>query len=510
MRRGLPWVLAGALVLGTARPGLPQQPRPCPAATLGSPTPLVIRGQAKTEEAPAQSNQVQPGSLEQRIYPINLATALQLANARPLDVAIAARQVEVAAAALDRARYAWLPTVLAGGDYFRHEGPQQNSGGDLQSSSRQSALAGLGVNATFAVTDAIFGPLAARQELRAREARAQATANDITLSVAEAYFNLQQARGEYAGALRQVKEGTELVRRTDQLAKAWVPTAEATRARVELARRRQAAAAARERWQTGSAELSRLLRLEPSVLVDPVEPANLTVPLIDSALPVDDLIAIALTSRPELAANQALVQATLQRLRQEKLRPLIPSVLIRGASTPVTGTFSFGAFGGGPNSRLGDFNARLDLDAQLLWEFQNLGVGNRARVRERQGEHEVALLELFRTQDRIASEVATEYARLQSAAERLRDAEPALRDALDSLQKNMEGLRQPRGIGEGLVLVNRPQEVVAALQALALATSDYYVAVGDYNRAQFRLYRALGQPAQSLAAIMPCAEPPRK
>jgi hypothetical protein len=34
--------------------------------------------------------------------------------------------------------------------------------------------------------------------------------------------------------------------------------------------------------------------------------------------------------------------------------------------------------------------------------------------------------------------------------------------------------------------------------------------VGDYNRAQFRLYRALGQPAQGLAAIMPCAEQPRK
>src|SRR5262249_50059177 len=150
--------------------------------------------------------------------------------------------------------------------------------------------------------------------------------------------------------------------------------------------------------------------------------------------------------------------------------------------------------GGGPNGRLGDFNPRLDLDAQLLWEFQNFWLGNRARVRERQGEREVALLELFRTQDRIAAEVATEHARLQSAAERLLEAGPALSEALDSLQKNMEGLSQTRRIGDVLVLVNRPQEVVAALQAFAQATSDYYTAVGDYNRAQFRLYRALGQP----------------
>jgi hypothetical protein len=42
----------------------------------------------------------------------------------------------------------------------------------------------------------------------------------------------------------------------------------------------------------------------------------------------------------------------------------------------------------------------------------------------------------------------------------------------------------------------RPQEVVVSIQALAQAYSDYYGAVADYDRAQFRLYRALGQPAQ--------------
>ena len=49
-----------------------------------------------------------------------------------------------------------------------------------------------------------------------------------------------------------------------------------------------------------------------------------------------------------------------------------------------------------------------------------------------------------------------------------------------------------------MVLLVRPQEVVAAVQALAQAYLDYYGAVADANRAQFRLYRALGQPAQCL------------
>ena len=43
------------------------------------------------------------------------------------------------------------------------------------------------------------------------------------------------------------------------------------------------------------------------------------------------------------------------------------------------------------------------------------------------------------------------------------------------------------------------EEVVAAIQALSQAYLDYYGAVADSNRAQFRLYRALGQPSQFLA-----------
>jgi hypothetical protein len=36
-------------------------------------------------------------------------------------------------------------------------------------------------------------------------------------------------------------------------------------------------------------------------------------------------------------------------LRQERLRPLIPSVLLRGASTNPAGTLAGGVFGGGRN-----------------------------------------------------------------------------------------------------------------------------------------------------------------
>ena len=49
-----------------------------------------------------------------------------------------------------------------------------------------------------------------------------------------------------------------------------------------------------------------------------------------------------------------------------------------------------------------------------------------------------------------------------------------------------------------MTLVIRPQEAVASVQTLSQSYADYFAAVADANRAQFRLYRALGQPAQKL------------
>src|SRR5262249_8157756 len=326
--------------------------------------------------------------------------------------------------------------------------------------------------AVFAVTDALFAPLAERQVVRAREAALQTARNDSLLAVAEAYFNVQQARGELAGAIDAARRAEEVVRRTEKLAEGGqgiLADVDVVRARTEFARRDQALDTARERWRVASAELVRVLRLDASALVEPMELPHLRVSLVPLEKPVDELIPVALTGRPELAAQQALVQATLVRLRQERLRPLIPSVLLRGASTNPAGTLGGGYFGGGRNDDLGNFSARGDFDIQVLWELQNLGFGNRARVGERRAENEVALLELFRTQDRIAAEVAEAHAQVVSAADRLREAEEGLKDAADSVQRNFEGLGQTRLAGNVRLLVIRPQEVVAAVQALSQA-----------------------------------------
>ena len=92
---------------------------------------------------------------------------MRLANARPLDIAVARQRVATAAAQLDRAYYLWLPTIYVGIDYFHHDGPNQDTSGNIIDASRSSFMAGAGPSMVFAVTDAYFAP-AGRQASRRR------------------------------------------------------------------------------------------------------------------------------------------------------------------------------------------------------------------------------------------------------------------------------------------------------------------------------------------------------
>jgi outer membrane protein TolC len=440
--------------------------------------------------------------------PINLPTALKLGDAQAIDVQVASEKIRLAAAQLQQARVLWVPTMLMGGDYFRHDGQIQNVTGDVVNNSHASYTLGASPILIFTATDALFAPLAQRQVLKSQQAFQQAAQNDTMLAVAEAYFQVQQARGELAGVQDARGKMEDLARRIAQLAEVLVPPSEKRRAETQFARLDQAVYQAQERWRIASAELNRLLRLDPITVVQPLEPPHLQVTLIDGKSDVDALIRVGLTNRPELRGHQALVQAALRQLQKERMRPLLPSVLLRGGSTGVFGTLGLGFFGGGTNGNLNNTGLREDYDLQVLWELQSMGLANRALVKQRQSDHRLAMLELFRTQDRIAAEVAQAHAQVELAAKRLQAAERETKAAFALAEENMEGFRQTRRVGELPMLVVRAQEAIAAVQTLALAYNDYYGAIADHNRAQFRLYRAVGNAPAAVADLCPSQPPP--
>jgi outer membrane protein TolC len=475
----------------------PPAKQPAPAWANSPPA---LQGPSLSQGQPPSLAPAQPEETD-RPLPINLATALRLADARPLVIAAAQASLRTAVAQYDEAKLLWLPNVYVGASYLRHDGGAAGNHGIEFINGRDQFLAGGGLLAIVSTADALFAPLALRQVVRARAIEVQAARNDALEAVAEAYFDVQQARGRLAGARDAVEKARKLVRTVEALGKGLAAPIEADRARTELAMLEQAEAAAREQWRFASADLARTLRLDPAAVVVPVEPPYLQVTLVSPQESVDELIPIGLTSRPELAAQQAFVQATLARLRQERLRPLIPSLVLEGEPTPAApgGFLMGGVFGSDVSGRGNPWTARNDVNVQLLWEMRNLGFGNRALVRERRAEQQQAVIELYRTQDRVAAEVAQADAQVRSAAVRVPQAEFGLKEAQVNFAGNLKGMSETTRFGALLTLVNRPQEVVAALQQLAQAYDNYFTTINDYNRAQFRLYRALGYPAGILA-----------
>jgi outer membrane protein TolC len=400
-----------------------------------------------------------------------------------------------------KANVLWLPSFNLGAGYYRHDGATQGQSGNFYDNSKDQFFAGAGLTARVSTADALFAPLAARQVVRSREIGTQTARNDALLAAAEAYFEVQQARGRLA-AIRDVVDKSVALGKAINAEK--LGTARPTdlhRGRALLATFEDDASTAKEQWGLASAGLTRVLRLDPVAMVVPVESPNLRVTLISPHIAVDALILIGLTGRPELASQQALVQAALVRIRQERMRPLVPSVILEGSPGSagpggylMTGIFS-STVNGASNPSLG----RADVSVGLVWELQNLGFGNRALVRERRSEQKQLLVELFHIQDTVAAEIAAAHVQVLSSNARVASAERGLREAALAYEGSLEEMGKVEKNGEVTVMVRRAFEVIDALRSLSKAYDTYFASINDYNRAQFRLYRSLGCPAQILS-----------
>ena len=259
-------------------------------------------------------------------------------------------------------------------------------------------------------TDAIYQPLVARQVLNARHWDIQSAKNDALLQTADAYFMVHQYRGIYAGALYTVERGRDVVERIAALSRDLVQAFEVDRARNMLADLEQQAVSARQQWRVQSARLTKVLRLDPRAVVEPLEHDHLQITLIDPGRELDDLMPIALANRPELASRRALVEAAEVGVRREKARPLIPNVALNGFQTPYE-MLQAGIFGLGPNSSLNQWRGRVDFSIQPLWQLESVGIGNLARIKAQRGMESLAIIDLFETQDMVAEEVNQAQAR---------------------------------------------------------------------------------------------------
>lgn len=443
--------------------------------------------------------------LDGELYPIDLATVLQLAGASNPQIKLARERVCEALARLKVAQVQWIPSLNVGVGYNHHDGRIQETTGRVLEVSRSSLFAGGGavidrapvaggssgplrLAVDLSLSDAFFDPLAARQNVRAVAAARNSRFNDILLQTVVAYLELSRAQSQMAIALNSENNARELLRLTQAQEKADVGLrADVERARTEVAARERQALVAEESLGVVSARLVQLLSLDPclTLVIQDVHPVPLEI--FSPNVCLGDLISQGIASRPERFEACARVQETYERQRQEDFRPWLPNVHVG---------YSGGTFAGGGGSFIGNNGSRGDLDVLAVWQLRNAGLGTQALRAGAASRHRQARLNECATRDQIAAEVSAAVHQVKSRRRQVDVTYRRVVAAAAALPLNFRGIvgRQLRAI-----------EAQQAIQSLDDAFNGHLDAIVGFNQAQFHLLRAVGTPpdADSVACEIP-------
>ncbi len=303
----------------------------------------------------------------------------------------------------------------------------------------------------------------------------------------------------------------EITRLTTSFAKRGMGRqGDAERSEADLLRLRYEEQHAQQEVAVASADLAQLLNLDPSTRLITGDIPIQVVQFIDPKMPLPKLLDIAMRNHPEILAAAANIRASQVRVRQERARPLLPSLwtgLSAGdfgggsvASTngnvfnPHTGGTPFAATpasGGRTIPAFGHIAGRFDFDVIAFWQFQNMGFGNLAHIRQRRAELGQAEAARLRVLNEVRERVSVAY---NSSAQHFRSIaiqRRRVQEATEGLQNDLIRIRG--GIG-------RPIEVLDNAKRLREARGDLLAAVIGFDRAQFQLFVALGQPPTLVVA----------
>ena len=446
-----------------------------------------------------------PTILRPEVQPIDLDTALRLAGVQNPELNVARQRVLEAVAVRQLAAARFLPSINPGMNYDTHSGNLQQSNGNILSVNRSAVYVGAGSFAVAAGTVnipgvflggntavVIFNYLESRQLVRQREFDNIAVRNQVFLKVTLAFSELLRSEGRRAVALQAREEAQAIAKLTaDYAVTGQGRYADANRAATDLQRREAYLKQVESELLTSSARLCQLLNLDPSIRLHPTDAYVVPHPLVPDPIPVGELIVLGLLRRPELAAQRASVIQGLLLLDEAKALPFSPTIY---------------------------------LGYQRRW-FRRRQQPGPADLRRLRGP------ERFRRDGLLDH---SEPGRRQRRHDPGRERQPpgpqirANRDAQPGTCRGGRGLRQDtcavradrdQRIGDQvrpafLHAGPRPDQVPVArrpadraaeqLPLMANARIDYIDAIVDYNRAQFELYVALGQPpANALAHPVP-------
>jgi outer membrane protein TolC len=436
----------------------------------------------------ASAQESLPDIADKDTQPIDLDTALNLAGVDNPTIAIADEAVRASLAVQLQARAMLFPTLDVGGNIRIHRGNVLTSSGRIADRDLQSLYFGFGADVkgsgTVAVpglrvvghlAEAYYAPQAAQARVVASRFDAAATRQYTLMDVGIRYLALVDAVARQSAYRQSLADFAEIERVTTNFAaKGQGRDSDAKRARAEAMLVRADLVRMDEEVSSAAAELARLLDIDPSARLRPADVTPPLLELIDPRFALADLLEQARNNHPEIVARSANITQQEIRLKQERMRPFLPTLAMG---------LSYGDFGGNSNSNWKDFASRTDIDVVAVWSLQNLGLGNRAVQNVSRAGLEMAYADLERTVNRINEEVAQAQALTVMKRQELVQARLRVKTSQSAYEQDLARIRNIKGL---------PLEVLASANQLLSARQDLIRAMIGYSQAQMRLYAALG------------------
>jgi outer membrane protein TolC len=435
---------------------------------------LSVPGRLGAAEAPAPSRTTTPTPTSP--YAIDLATTLRLAGAKSLDIKVAEERLHEAEANATSAAWQFLPWLSAGANARRHGGLTQDVIGNIVEADKHSYAWGAALNLQVDVGDALYRTLAARQTHRAAEEELEVQRQETLVRGAQAYFDLLVVQAVVDVAADSLGISQDYESQLHRAVDAGIALkGDEMRVKVQTQRNLLALQQAKEQQRIVAARLVEALRLDPGVELVARDQELAPLALVPAPEPIEALVSEALAARPEMKASAALVKAAEQTEKGAVYGPLVPT---------LGGQVAIGTLGGGRENGPTTSGGSRDYLAFVGWRIGPGGLFDLGRIRGTRARLGEAQWNLEKLKDSIVRQVVEARTRVLSQQEQIQTA----KEALAAAEQALALARGRKEFEVGVVLEN-----ILAEQDQTRARQDYVHALGEYDKAQYSLARAVGR-----------------
>jgi len=294
------------LVIGTLLPLGCQQPM----KTAYPPRPDIAPEQRFADEDPLRVDTSNTKPMYTELHAVDLPTVIKLAQAQNLDIQKAREAVEAAQGEYESAVGNAFPAIVPMAFFQRRDGHFLNTDGRIFDVGSGTFSASVALDWVLNPGQIIYNILASKKRLYATEFQEEHTKAETLRLAAVQYYSLALAQARIDAARRGVEESEELLRIEQvRLRTGNGVRADELRAKAQLSKRQQDLVSALHGFYRASVGLALTLHLDASVTLVPKIESLPRETLVRDDLEIEELLAIAVTFRPDLQSVRELMEA---------------------------------------------------------------------------------------------------------------------------------------------------------------------------------------------------------